>query len=416
MEVNSLANRKHNKVTHKEKADFSASAIKEKVKNAKMTPNKKKVMRIVAYVLLAVMLLLIALSSLNIASLASMRDGLNNMWKSMKPGGGYPYQINSSAVQSISVLNGDIFVLMDDKTMTLSTGAKEVKQTEHTFAQPAMDISGEKAIVYDRDGFRYRVENRTDTVYSGSTEEDQNIITACIGEKGNIALATLSDKATSRLTVINSTYDEIEFVWNCADYTISSVALSDNGNYCAVSVLGAENGEIYSKVFVFDFEYADPVCEFEYPGTAMVAVNFASNNDVVALGDNKVAFLKGLKKSTEVEFGTSTLAGFTFAPSGDTILVLAEYGSMNSQVLTSYSASGKQDFEEKYTQPIKSVYASDSRISVLSSNTVDNYSLGGIHYSSYVADSNSISVFNIGRHAYVYENGSIVKCKEKVKS
>ena len=415
MEVISLAEKKHEKVTNLPKADLSPEALVKKVKNAKMTPGKKKVLRGIAYALVIIMLLLIALSSLNIASLSSIRDGIRNAALSAKPGGGYPYQINSSAVEDIDTLNGDFFVLMDDMTMTLSNGAKEIKQEEHSYAEPAMSISGNRAIVYDRDGFRYRVENRTDTIYTGTTAEDQNIITACVGKKGNIALATLSEKATSRLTVIDSTYKNTDFVWNCADYTITSVALSDNGKYVACSVIGAEGGEIYSKVFVFDFEYADPVSEFEYPGTAMVAVNFASNNDVVAVGDNKIAFLKGLTKNNEVELGTSTLAGFDFAPTGETVLVLAEYGSMNSQILTCYSTSGKQSFEQKYNKQIKSVYASDTRISVLTADTVDNYSLGGMQHASYVADSNSISVLNLGRNAYVYENGSIVKCKEKVK-
>ena len=248
----------------------------------------------------------------------------------------------------------------------------------------------DRVLVYDRGGNRFRVENRTESLFEGTTAEGEDIITASIGSKGNIALGTLSGSATSRLTVWNSTYDKKEFVWNCSDYSITSTALSENGKYVAVSVMGAKDGDTYSKIYVFDFEYSDPVSETEYPGTAMLAVNFTDNDTVVGVGDNKISFLKNLKKNTEIDYGTSSLSTFTFSPNGRTILILAEYGSQNHQLLRCYTENGRSAFEEPYDVYIKSVYASDSRISVLTSDYIDIYGIGGTRRRAREAGSSAI--------------------------
>ena len=381
--------------------------------NFNLTEGKRKIIRIVAAVLLAVMLLLIALSAFGVTSFSSMKSDFKSKLSSAGPGEGFPYQVNSSDVSKIDVLSDDVFILKKDKTIVLDGAAKEIKSLDHTYATPAMSIKGNKALVYDRGGNRYRIETTSDTLYTGTTKSDEKIITAAVGDKGNIALATLSNEATSRLTVINSTFKDAEFIWNCADYTITSAALSDNGKYAAVSVLGAKNGEEYSKVFVFDFEFSDPVSETEYPGTTMVSVNFADNDTVVAVGNNKMAYLKGLKKNNEIDFGTSTLSALSFAPTGETIVALAEYGSMNNQLLRGYSKGGRQSFEKEYTTSIKSIYATDAKISVLTAEQVDVYSLGGTSFKPREAGSNAISTFMIGNKTYVYEMGSIFKADRK---
>ena len=381
--------------------------------NFNLTEGKRKIIRIVAAVLLAVMLLLIALSAFGVTSFSSMKSDFKSKLSSAGPGEGFPYQVNSSDVSKIDVLSDDVFILKKDKTIVLDGAAKEIKSLDHTYATPAMSIKGNKALVYDRGGNRYRIETTSDTLYTGTTKSDEKIITAAVGDKGNIALATLSNEATSRLTVINSTFKDAEFIWNCADYTITSAALSDNGKYAAVSVLGAKNGEEYSKVFVFDFEFSDPVSETEYPGTTMVSVNFADNDTVVAVGNNKMAYLKNLKKNNEIDFGTSTLSALSFAPTGETIVALAEYGSMNNQLLRGYSKGGRQSFEKEYTTSIKSIYATDAKISVLTAEQVDVYSLGGTSFKPREAGSNAISTFMIGNKTYVYEMGSIFKADRK---
>lgn len=374
-----------------------------------MSERTQRILRVLAVVILILMLLIIGFSRVKGTSTSTVRDSYNNFFSSVGRGEGYPYQINSSSVKKVDVLNGDLYILYNDRSVTLDGSAKEIRSFEHSYSNAAVAISPDRALVYDRGGNRFRVENRTESLFESATEEGEDIITASIGKKGNIALGTLSGSATSRLTVWNSVYDKKQFVWNCSDYSITSTALSDNGKYVAVSVMGARDGASFSKLYVFDFDYSDPVAEVEYPGTALLAVNFSDNDTVVGVGDNKITFLKNLKKNTDIEYGSSTLSTFTFSPNGRTVLVLAEYGSQNHQLLQCYTASGRQAFEEPYDLYIKSVYASDSRISVLTRDYADIYGLGGTRRRAREVGSNAILAFTNGRKSFSYEMGAIKK-------
>ncbi len=374
-----------------------------------ISERNSKILKVVSVVVLILMLFVLLMSQVRGTTFSSIRDGYNNFFSSVGGGGGYPYQVNSSDIKKVDVLNGDIYILYNDRSVTLDGSAKEIRSFEHSYATPALSKSTDRALIYDRGGNQFRVENRTEILYEGETSDGEDIITANIGQKGNVALGTLSGSATSRLTVWNSTYDKKQFVWNCSDYTITSTALSDNGKYVAVSVMGAEDGDIYSKIYVFDFDYSDPVSEIEYPGTAILAVNFSDNDTVVGVGDNKISFIKKLKNNTDIDFGTSTLSTFTFAPTGRTILVLAEYGSQNNQLLQCYTESGRVSFEEPYDVFIKTVYASESRISVLTNEYIDIYGLGGTRRRAREAGSSAILAFTNGKTSYSYEMGVIKK-------
>ncbi|NLL62804.1 MAG: hypothetical protein GX241_00965 [Ruminococcaceae bacterium] len=353
-----------------------------------------------------------ASAKLGITSVSDVVDSFSNFFRTLSPGEGYPYKINSSSVKDIEVLNGNIYVLLDDKTLTLDKTAKEVKISSLTYSTPAFAVKGGRAVVFNRNGNRYRIENRTDILHSGETNEEEKIITAALSRKGMLALATLCKDARSKLTVLNSSYKKEVFVWKCAQDSIVSVDLSSNGRYAAVAVVGARDGEMFSKVYTFDFKYAEPIAEFEYPKTAILSVRFSSNDNVVAIGDNLISFIKDLKKVENKNFGTSTLVNFTYSDRGDTILVLSEYGSTNSQILTAYSSSFNVNFEEKFDSNIKDIFAADGKVNVLLEDKVIVFRSGGTKYKEYSADTNSISVLNIGNKTYVYAIGKIVKCTE----
>jgi len=374
-----------------------------------LTDKHRRVIQVVLSVLLALMLLIIAMSALQLATWASIKDGFKSFFTSLAPGKGYPYSISSDEVQCIEPLGGDLYVVTDDKALTLDTTGKVVNTAEHTYANPGLYTNGSRGILYNRGENRYRVVNRTDTVYEGSTAEGEEILTAAIGKRGNIALATRSDKATSRLTVYDNKYDDPVFVWNCADYTITSVSLSDNGDMAAVTVFGAVGAECYSKVFVFDFDYSEPVSETEYPGTALVSVRFASNKNVVAIGDNAIVFLKDLEESETINFESSTLVAFAHGDDGDTAVVLSKYGSSNDQTLTVYTGSGKISFEESFTEPVKAVDVSDSRVGVLFRDRVEIYGTGGHQYKSREAHSDAITVYMVGKKCFLYQQGALDK-------
>ncbi len=371
------------------------------------------IVKILSAIFVVLLLLFMAAEMLGIASVSQVSDSVRNFFATLTPGDGFPHKINSSSVRHMDVLNGNLFIVTDEKTISLDTTAKQVKGTQHTYSNPDLKINGGKAIVFNRNDNRYRVENRTETLFSGETPEEEKIITCAIGSSGNIAIATLAESSTSKLTVLNRNYNEEVFVWNCAHDSIVAVSLSPNGKLVAVAVLGARDGEIYSKVSIFNFQYSTPVAEFEYPGTAMLDINFTTNDNVVVIGDNMTSFIKNLEKEESLKYGTSVLSAYTFSEDGDTVLVLSEHGSTNSEALTCYNSSFSVDFEEKYTSNVKALYAADDKVAVLLDDRALVYRGNGNLHKEYEADVAAISIFNVGRNTYIYSIGEIVKATVK---
>ena len=52
--------------------------------------------------------------------------------------------------------------------------------------------------------------------------------------------------------------------------------ISDKGDRVAVSVIGAENGELYTRVLIFDFDYQEPVFEYNYGSNTVSKVSILS--------------------------------------------------------------------------------------------------------------------------------------------
>lgn len=377
----------------------------------KPTRGTKIALRILLVFLVVFALLLVAAERLNIASVTDINDNFRAFFSGLNPGEGYPYKINSGSVEDITVLNGDLFVLTNQETMSLDSTAKEIKQTAHTFSKPRMSVKGSKVVVYNQNGNRFRVENRTDTLFTSETKDDEKIITAAMGAKGNLALATFSKDSASKLMVYGSNYKDTIFTWVCSQDSITSVDLSDNGSFVAVSVVGARNGEIYSKVYVFDFDYKEPRIEQEYEGTAIIGVHFAKNDNVVAIGNNLISFIKSAKNIENIDYDSSTISNFAFSEDGFTTLVLAEHGSTNSEKLICYSPSFNELFTTKFDKPVDSMCVYQGRISLLVGDKVYVYKTSGNVQHEYDVDNTAISVFNLGNRTYLYKVGEITRCK-----
>lgn len=378
----------------------------------KMTRGLRVAIRIILAFVVIFALILIAAERLNIASVTDINDNLRAFFTGLNPGDGYPYKINSGSVEDITVLNGDLFVLTNQETMTLDSTAKEIKQTAHTYSTPKIASRGSKAVIYNQNGNRFRIENRTDTLFSGETAEDEKIITAAMGAKGNVALATFSKDSASKLIVYGSNYKKSIFTWVCSQDSITSVDLSDNGSYVAVSVVGAREGEIYSKVYVFDFDYKEPRIEQEYEGTAILAVHFGKNDNVVAIGNDLISFIKSAKNIENIDYESSTLSNFAFSEDGFTALVLSEHGSTNNEKLVCYSPSFNDTFTAKYESAVKSITIYQGRLSVLLDDKVYVYRTNGNKVHEYEVDNTAISAFNLGNRTYLYKIGEIIRCKK----
>ncbi len=335
-------------------------------------------------------------------------SGLGSFFSSLGSGKGYPVAIDNTGIVSTRRIGSGILLLGNDSAQILNSTAKELVRVQHTFLNPESDIANGRAIIYSRASGRVEVINRGGVLYE--TDLGRNILTATIGKKGNIAIASQSISAQSELIVLDKKGKTI-FSWECATERISAVALSNNGKSVAVAVLGAANTELYSRVLVFNVDASEPVIEFNYPENAVIKLKFGSQDTLIVVGD-KVFGTISVKDNTKEDIISGSgdvLERFYIDENGKTAMVLSPFGNESLSKLLVYDSTGNLLFETNCNQEVKWVSCDENYVAVLTKDEVQCFNNTGSRLGVFKADKYSERVVLVGKYTYLFEKGLITQ-------
>lgn len=346
--------------------------------SAKQRRKRKKAMvaaAITAMVAIAVLVIVIAAQKIGGTSVRTMASDTRDYFMGMGSGEGFPYAVKSADVEDIRVSGSKLNLLLSDRTLTLTSTAKEIGPQQHTYSSPMMKTSGSQIIVYDLDSGCFRVQNGTEIVKDYKLEN--RITAADIGKKGNYAVGTYGKDVSSVLTVYNKRHKEI-FIWKFKTERITDISLSDNGRYVAVTTIDSKNAVINSKLYVFNFKSDKYVSRFDYDGTTLVRVNYIKANDIAAVGDNLRTFIKNNRDRTDDEkFGSDSLKAYSINDKGCSSLVLSRYSSPILSNVSIYNNRNKKLFSTDFDKQIKWVDFDGRYFAVLFENEVRMYNKKG---------------------------------------
>ena len=212
----------------------------------------------------------------------------------------------------------------------------------------------------------------------------------------------------SRLLVYNRN-QKVVYDWSCAKENIISTAVSDNGKYAAISIIGAQNGELYSKVLVFDFDYSEPIAEYDYGEKIVSKVRFLKGKKLVASGEKVLSFIKNEKDKEDVDLSLNTLSCIYTDSSNMTVAVFSKYGSSSVKILRGYSKNGKEMFSTEINSNVRDVSCADGYISVLTDRQLLSFNKRGKQVGSAEVSSDGISCYTNGSSTYVLTTGAINK-------
>lgn len=362
-----------------------------------------KIAKAVCIILVVLMLLFVAADRFGNITFSSVGDYFSGVISGAKSGEGYPYYFESSTAENVEKINSDLLVLTDDSTFVLDATAKKLSELQHSYSVPLISSRNGRAVMFDVGGYSYRVQSKTKVLYEGTSEH--KIITAAIGKDGSVALATRGDNSMSELTVYNKSQKEV-FKWECAKEAIVAVDISDNGKRAAVSVLGAENGELYSKVIIFDFRYSEQISEYSYGSQTVSDVEFISSNKVLATGEEVFSVIDKTSKQDE-DLSLNKLSRVYTADNNTTVAVFSKYGSSSSKIIKAYSASGKLLFTADVNSNVRSVSCDGSYISVLTDRQLISFNKKGKTVGTHDVTSDGISCFTDGNNTYVLTTSAI---------
>ncbi len=377
-------------------------------KHKKLTVSVKgaKTLKLLAVILVVLLLIILAAAQFGGVTFSTITDNIRTAVAGIGTGDGYPYRMNGVEISDAGITNSDLLLVYDDTVRVLDSTAKEISNLPHSFDHPVMSSNSGRALVYDEGGTKFRVQSKTRVLYE--KELDYMILTGSMGKDGTVAIGSRAEDAQSMLTVYNTKEEEV-FVWKCAKENIISCDVSDNGKLYAVTVLGVDNGSVYSKVYIFNKKDEEPRATFEYPDSAVSSVQFLSNETLFVFGNNVCEVIKGDKVKEKIDVSVNTPYKLYISDNNTAVVVLSKYSSTTQKIIRVYDKSGSELYSKEIDGLIKSVATDGKYTAVLTDENVQIYNSKGEKSGMTSVNTDAEKVMISGRNTYVYSVDKIEK-------
>ncbi len=321
----------------------------------------------------------------------------------------FPIYINTDSTIRTDTIGDSIIVLTTNNFSVYSPRGTLTYSESHNYGSPALSVNGDKAVVFDRGDKGYMLINEKKVVFSGNA--DENIICAEYGESGNYALGTEGTQSTSFLSVYSSTY-KLVFGWSCDYEHITSIALSKDGKYAGVSVISAQNGEVFTTVNYFGFDYNRALNTQTIKGAASLGVAFTSFNTLNVYTDIGIYSVEKSSEEPKIikEYYSSEFISYGVNSKGKSVVALAKYGSNNDINIIIYSSTGKEKKVISVEETIKSISVTDKYIFALAENAVMVYNLSGHQVNKINVEGDAHSIIATDYCIYIISLDKISRC------
>ena len=244
--------------------------------------------------------------------------GLSSLGDMIKGGPGYPIDAPGGKIKGMYQNDSGIILLNETTLYIYNTSGSEVYSNLHRMGNPQVQTSGTMMLNYDRGSKTYAAYSRNNLFYNGST--DEAIRCGAISQNGCIAIATQTENAQTRVTVLDSRQRE-QYVWK-TDNVVTALAMSDNGSAVAIASSYAQAGELKNVLTVL--KNGQEQNRYELANQLILALEFDGSN--VRCITDKNAFILGTEGKIigQFDYKGQSLAAFCMYENG-VALVFGDY-------------------------------------------------------------------------------------------
>lgn len=294
--------------------------------------------------------------------------GLSSLGDMLKGGPGYPIDAPGGKIKGMYQNSSGIVLLNETTLYIYNTSGSEVYSSLHRMGNPQVQTSGTMMLNYDRGSKTYAAYSRNNLFYNGST--DEAIRCGAISQNGCIAIATQTENAQTRVTVLDSRQRE-QYVWK-TDNVVTALAMSDNGSSVAIASSYAQAGELKNVLTVL--KNGQEQTRYELENQLILALEFDGGN--VRCITDKNAFILGTEGKIigQFDYKGQSLAAFSMYENG-VALVFGDYEQDRKYTLASvaddfYTLNGTTTIEDS----LQKVKAIGNTILVLGGSSFHEYS------------------------------------------
>lgn len=185
------------------------------------------------------------------SSIAALSDVADSIRIGLTPSEGFPVKTNIPEIYQVEELSGGFVELGSQDLVAYSASGVRLRSIQHNYSRPALTVGDTRFCVYARAGNELRVESRTQTLYTKTTE--QPLLLCAMGADGSLAVATRSTRYAAEVSVYNPNMEYV-YGWNPTEKqgTPCRMAFAEGGTRLAAACLKAQDGVLTTGLYFLD--------------------------------------------------------------------------------------------------------------------------------------------------------------------
>ena len=319
------------------------------------------------------------------------------------------FDVNSTVERSDTAatifeeFQGNILKYSNDGAFYTDVSNELIWNQTFEMTKPMIDICEGYLVIYDKDGTQVFILNKEGL--QGSIETTMPIQQVCVANQGTVAVL-MNQQQTGYLKLYDKKGEELasgEIHGEKGGYPIA-LALSNDANKMAVSMLDINDGDIKTTIAFYNFgsvgqnEIDNCVGSYSYPDMVFPEIDFLSNDKMVAFGDGEVILFEGTQKPQvtneiflEKEVKSIFYNEFYFG------IVTSNGDEAVTHHITVYNMNGKAVMEKDFAMEYEHIeFLENNEICVRNATSFDIYTIRGIYKCHYDFDQNLFRVLSGG--------------------
>ena len=279
-------------------------------------------------------------------------------------GGSYPADLSGGETLSLKSYNEKAFVLSNSHLTGYNSSGKEFINFQHNFSNPVLETSAERVLIYNRESNGFIVANNSNIIFEESLSN--SIYCGAIGKNGSMAFVISAQSYAAQVLVFNKSMKQY-YSWYLADGLITDIALSNDGDCVALSVLKVKNGIFASEIYCLDTDEETPVFVKEIKDESVIELEVLSSGEFMYISNESTGLV-------DFDSGEITLIGANnqsptyFKSTGDA--ALAVYSEAARSQVYVFDNDGDTEMFFEYNGIIEDITYYDETFFVLSGNQI----------------------------------------------
>ena len=350
--------------------------IREEIRRAKAAPRRKRAgaRRMAALALVFLVLGAVGYAAFRDAGGMDRVRRLLSYNKVAKDSGGKAelFRFDSDRSARYELLGKNLLVVSTTRIALLGEQGEEVWSQAVSFANPAIEIGGQTAAVYDVGGAGLYILGARGLVRDMSGESGNGILSASLNASDYLALTTLKSGGRASVAAYAPSGD-IVFEFNSSERYVSDAYVIDDNRHLAAVTLGEADGVFASTLTFYAFDSEKPLGSVTLGGSMVLSLR-AVGGVVAALEDDRLTlFHADGSLAGSYRFEYPYLRAQSMSGAGFAVLLLSRYRSGSALRLVSVDAEGEALGSLDVRREILDVSAAGRYIAVLYSDSLTVY-------------------------------------------